>query len=424
MPQIAPMRARRLSVTEYESLRVLSDSELGKPETKGLREAEFTALCRFNEQNKHKLFTVGHRKITFMQFVGVLQIGSLTIEIFPKLAKDVTGDKELDHTRWQKLLVHMLRVCRKLPLELGPKTDLREGNVVLTDLFFGAYLDALAPLLHHGLTRRYHQVAGNQLALKGKLLFGQHVRHNAVHQERFYVQHQVYDHTHLLNQVLMAALYEVRTRSTNANVRAQAQHLSLLAPEVPLPQRITPEQLDSIQLNRKTESHHEALALARLILLSLSPTTRTGQQPLLAILFNMNRLWEEYVFRSLKRTDVSVTAHNRKPFWYSCAENATRWSIESDLLITRDDGSKLLIDTKWKHQPITERPSIQDLRQMYAYNHYFGAEDAFLLYPTAEAVQYVNGSFVEPGSQKPGHTRCHLAWWPLFPEQDAEPGRD
>jgi len=58
------------------------------------------------------------------------------------------------------------------------------------------------------------------------------------------------------------------------------------------------------------------------------------------------------------------------------------------------DGQPLVIDTKWKI--LTDnQPSMQDLRQMFAYNHFWDAPKSILLYPkVSDKVHDVNGDYV------------------------------
>ena len=49
-----------------------------------------------------------------------------------------------------------------------------------------------------------------------------------------------------------------------------------------------------------------------------------------------------------------------------------------------------MIDTKWKL--VSTEPSMEDLRQMYAYHHYFKAKKVALMYPGNNPE--ITGSFV------------------------------
>ena len=101
---------------------------------------------------------------------------------------------------------------------------------------------------------------------------------------------------------------------------------------------------------------------------------------MLALLFDMNSLWEEYVLIRLQQTAVEgVTLYGQasKGFWKNI-------SIRPDIVIEKEvNGVKetFIIDTKWKNIDYSE-PSTHDLRQMYVYNDYWNSKKAMLLYPT------------------------------------------
>lgn len=54
-----------------------------------------------------------------------------------------------------------------------------------------------------------------------------------------------------------------------------------------------------------------------------------------------------------------------------------------------------VMDTKWKSLS-TINPSVDDLRQMFVYNQYFGSELSVLIYPKASEISGVNDHFIKP----------------------------
>ena len=117
-----------------------------------------------------------------------------------------------------------------------------------------------------------------------------------------------------------------------------------------------------------------------MIILNYSPDISAGNENILALLFDMNRLWEEYIYRMLIKdipVDYEIIYQDGQHFW----ENRT---IRPDLVIRRSlpDGKKetYVIDTKWRI-PENNQPSDDELKQMYAYNLYWDAPRSMLLYP-------------------------------------------
>jgi 5-methylcytosine-specific restriction enzyme subunit McrC len=65
---------------------------------------------------------------------------------------------------------------------------------------------------------------------------------------------------------------------------------------------------------------------------------------MLALLFDMNKLWEEYILVRLKQASINhnikVYGQNSKTFWSNI-------SIRPDIVLENDD-EQFIIDTKWK----------------------------------------------------------------------------
>src|SRR5690606_15457083 len=163
-------------------------------------------------------------------------------------------------------------------------------------------------------------------------------------------------------------------------------------PEMPN-QKITKSDFDKLVFNRKTVSYKKAIEIARLILLHYHPDLSKGRDDVLALMLDMNALWEEFVLVSLKKSkEFKVRGQASKYFWKP--EGGKRRSIKPDITVSTKNDSYVL-DTKWKL--IALKPSIEDIRQMYAYHHYFEAKKVALLYPGD--AHYVTGKFVDVKSQ-------------------------
>jgi len=99
-------------VNSKNSIQVFEYQEL-KLDNANFKKHHLDAMIKFNDKNDNKYFTVIHKGIKFNSYVGVIQIGSLTIEILPKVDKDNSNSKEQKKT-WQNVLLNMLRVCRTI----------------------------------------------------------------------------------------------------------------------------------------------------------------------------------------------------------------------------------------------------------------------------------------------------------------------
>jgi 5-methylcytosine-specific restriction enzyme subunit McrC len=334
----------------------------------------FIALSKLNALHNDCYFDLRHNGIKFKQYVGVIQVDGLTIEILPKI--DSTSD---DKSLWHDVLIDMLRVTKKLKVQKAGEANVKKQQIHLLDIYFEWFLSEVQLLIHQGLIKQYYKETGNVKALKGKLEFSGHIRQNLVHKERFYTTHQIYDKDHLVHQILAQALDIVAQFSRGNYLYSKCKSVQLDFPEVKAIQA-NATTFSKVPASRKTASYATALEIARLIILNYAPNVSSGSERMLALLFDMNSLWEEYVLVRLKQVQddykLIVLGQLSKTFWNGI-------TVRPDIVIEKVEGEKkevFVIDTKWKNIN-NINPSTHDLRQMYVYNEYWNAKKSMLLYP-------------------------------------------
>ena len=355
----------KISITVYEHDRLTTDNA-------SFNHKHLNALLKLNEYHNFDYFDPIPNGVKFKQYVGIIQVDGLSIEILPK------ADKDNSSADWKGLLLQMLKACGHLKASSAGSADVKRQHLNLLEVYFELYLTEIETLIHRGLVKKYRKKTGNVRALKGKLEFAGNIRHNLVHKERFFTTHQVYDHDHLLHQTLAHALEILEQFCKGSYLFDRCKRVLLNFPEI-TPLKVTKKQLEGIVLNRKTAPYSQALELARLIILNYSPDISTGREKMISLLFDMNRLWEEFILIQIRKeltgTSYSVKGQDSQTFIGSNY-------LKPDIVIQHDIDSKkvYIIDTKWK-RPQNKSSSISDLRQMYAYNRFWKAQKAMLLYP-------------------------------------------
>lgn len=362
-----------IQVFEYQKLRY-DDSGI-------FRKNHFDAMVKFNELQQNKYFTIIHKGIRFGSYVGVIQIGGLTIEILPKADNNENADKNL----WQNILLNMLKVCKHVQVESISETQLKKRNHSILDVYFELYLNEIERLVKKGLIKKYRKNQSNQNALKGKLLFAQNIQKNVVHKEHFYCEHQVYDKNHLLHQILLNGLLVLKT-FVNDSLKDKLNRLLFEFQDFENI-NIQKKHFYKIIIDRKNHDYQKAIDIAKIIILNYSPSLNYGNENLLTLLFDMNALWEEYIFLILqkhKTDEMEVSFQNSDKFW----ENKR---IRPDIVL-KTKNETFVIDTKWK---IIEanNPSDDDLKQMFVYNLHWEAEKTLLLYPKTNQIDSNFGTF-------------------------------
>jgi len=397
--------ARLIQIFEHERLSLLANERGEK-----LFPAELEKLYEFNDKNDNKYFTGIRNGIKFSSYVGVIQIGGLTIEILPKADKETFGAKK-EFNKWRDALLNMLAICRHIKVDSVSQATLNKRYYSLLELYFDLFLDEVNILLHRGLIKKYRSVSRNSTVLRGRIMFSKNIEQNLIHQERFYTTYQTFDYEHTLNQILLKALGILSRIVKNVNIKQRIARTKFDFPEIKEIE-ITKAHFETINLSRKTLAYTEALKIAEMIIMNYSPDLKNGRVNMLALLFDMNMLWEEYVFRMLQRnipSNIKVAFQNSQPFW-------ERKTIRPDIVVTKVDAGlseTFVIDTKWKVID-SRNPSDDDLKQMYAYNLYWNSSRCMLLYPKVENYPEYFGTFHKG---RAGGNSCKLGFVNVLDDQ-------
>nr|WP_315424289.1 hypothetical protein [uncultured Pedobacter sp.] len=381
---------RTLRVFEFQTVKAGSELlfyKAGKPIIEKLDEKYITALWKIYDEKRQPFFTVTRGGIRFCQWVGVIKVLDLTVEILPKADKGDNFKSEKEQQKWQSILIDMLRICRRLDTPSVSEASLKLKSNAILDLYIERFINDVNYLLNTGLVKKYRREEINSTALKGRLLLQKHITKNIVHQERFYISKTTYDKDHLLHQILAKAIKILPLICNNQYLVSRCYQLQLNFPEV-RDLKVDAATFDKLVFDRKSESYKPAIEIAKLLLLNYRPDISSGSSHSIAILFDMNKLWEEYIYRMLvKGNDGTLTIHNQRSTKFWTHKSATRY-LKPDIVIETKEGKYIVIDTKWKNIfNDVKNIAMDDLRQMFAYHHYFDSSKCFLLYPGMDNVK-------------------------------------
>ena len=357
-------------------------------------QAHFDQLVRYNEQHGNKYFSVGHKRIYFKNYVGVFQVGNLVIEILPKADKHNITTDELKN-KWHNALIYMLHVCGYIKIDSISRADLRLQDITLVDLFYKLFLDEVKTIVHHGLIREYRHKSENLPYLKGRLVFNKHLSENYLHKEKFYTVSQVYDHNNIYNQILCKALLVLKSSINKGNLFYSEICNLLFSFEEMDGINVSDKLFDSLVFTRNNHKYESAITLARLIIQNYSPDLINGANSVIGILFDMNKLFETFIYRRLKREEnnfgeykLYIKGQTSREFWQG---RSVRPDIILEYMI---DGEqyRVIIDTKWKVLA-GDGPHDSDLKQMFVYNVHFNSFHGVLMYPEGEDKSKVDSAY-------------------------------
>ncbi len=354
----------RITVFEHQSLKPVGNNNF--------KDHHLEALQRYFGEKGTNYFTLINNGVKFNQYVGVIQVGELIIEVLPKTDKAENVD-------WRKLLIGMIRAIGTIKVFSTGTANLKIKSNSVLDLYFELFISEVEQLIHAGLIQQYRRYEENRASLKGKLNFQKQIQQNVIHKERFFVNHHAYDQNNVYNQIIFEALKVIRELNTSSSLQNRIGALFLAFPELSNI-KVNEATFLKLNFNRKSEPYRESINIARLILLNYHPDLSKGQNNVLALLFDMNALWERFVLNSLRQfapDNFKITGKVRKPFWHPETGNSA--FIEPDIVI-ENNGLTYILDTKWKVLN-DNRPSDDDLKQMFAYTKYYKSKYTALVYP-------------------------------------------
>lgn len=363
------MNPPKISVFEYDKLRIGDNPFFTKPVHQALEHLYFSSELKY-----FNLIPCG---VQFREFVGVIQVNGVQIEILPKLDR-----YDSEKSKWRDILIGMLHEVGLFRVSAPSFSSLTLRSNSILELYFELFIAEVEYLVRTGLIKQYRRQSQNQTSLKGSLDFPRHLTKNLVHQERFFTNSSIYDQDHLWHQILSQTIDLIRLLSQNSHIHSRIGALKLSFPDIS-PQKISERSFDSLVYNRKTESYRTAMEIARLLLCNYHPDLKSGRNNVLALMFDMNILWESFIYHSLRKQFIRegsgwvVIAQRSTAFWSS---RACRTSLRPDILIETGKGCKFILDTKWKH-PVDNKPSSTDLQQLFAYSRFFDTNNTALVYP-------------------------------------------
>ena len=219
------------------------------------------------------------------------------------------------------------------------------------------------------------------------------------------MRHSKYDLDHSIHRILLKALKLLKRINNASSLRSRIGTLLLDFPDL-RSISIAESTFDKIHFNRKFEPYRKAIAIAKFILLNYHPDLQKGRNDVLALMFDMNLLWEQFVYVSLRKNHVgrTISAQTSKYFWKPKNGNST--TMIPDIVINKGYNDCVVLDTKWKNLG-NRNPSPEDLRQMYVYSKYYQAKKVGLIYPGENKGPIVGKYFSEKGDHV-GDRECSV----------------
>ena len=141
------------------------------------------------------------------------------------------------------------------------------------------------------------------------------------------------------------------------------------------------------------------LKWSRIFLMNKSFTTFSGETVSRSLLFPMDNLFEGYVSKNMKKifAEYNWKVSTQDKGYYLFNEPNDQFALRPDIVVTKQDGTLVIMDTKWKSLNNNARENYNisqaDMYQMYAYARKYekanngSIPEVWMLYPLNDEVR-------------------------------------
>ena len=330
----------------------------------------FDELRNFAETSE--FFNLSWRYVQAKSYVGVIRLPSgFQIEILPKL--------NAPNEKLRGLVVEMLRTMKDFSCKKFLDAELDTARLDLYEIFISEYLKMVSDLVKRGLKSSYVRNEDNLNVFKGKLLINENLRRNFAHREKFFVTYDEYSIDRPEHRLIKAVLFKLlHSTRDNKNFRLASRLLGDFdSVAASFNYR---KDFAAISIDRTNREYQTVMNWTKIFLRGESFMPFIGQSAALALLFDMNKLFEAYVAEHIKKYfsdkfTVKIQAQEKYLF-----DEPRSFGLKPDIIIEGDE--KIILDTKWKFEI-----SAGDMYQMFAYAKKYGAKKIFLLCPLQPQVK-------------------------------------
>ena len=391
------MTVRHVVAREYE---LLVPADTGRTNCHAVGADSFAALREFVLANRDgdsplELMRLCSPRgigeaIQLQNYVGVVELcDGLQVEVLPKI--DIATDARIDDREVFACMLEELGT--DVPFRSFDRTGLSTGKAPLFEVFVSMFLDEVANLVRCGIRSAYVAVESEEKFVRGKIDFSREVRKSAARAHMINIVHDELLPDRPENRLVKATLlFLQRSSRDNGNVRRATQ----LLPAFEGVGRCVNADSDFARCvdNRSTRVYSMLISWCRVFLHGESFTMFKGDSVAMALLFPMERVFEDYVGRLLRRKalhspDVERVELQATGQWLF---EGRRVSLRPDILCECRNRRRVVLDTKWKLVNGPRDLSSADMHQMYAYGQRYRADGeslqhVVLLFPWHEGIQ-------------------------------------
>lgn len=358
------------------------------------KDLEYLSYLSENLVPNSRIFDIGLSSITARNYVGVISFGGHQIEILPKLLGSATNKSSIIEN-----LTHMLSYVNKLPVFDNELGNLSSSSMDFLDIYIKIFAQKLSISLRKGVPRRYITEEDNLSCIKGKIKIKENIKRNHIQKNKVYCEYDSFSENNILNKAFLSVIHMLLPIVRDESAKVKLKHCLRFLADVDH-EDICYHQVKNYQLSRANGHISEVFEMAKFFLKGLRQELSVGSEKVFSIIFDMNELFEEFVYRfmqdnqkSLRIASVSFQKKRRlisgvTDLMTSETEKRSLMDTYLDIFVEMEDGRKIIIDTKYKllNEDGSYHYNVKnsDVYQMCTYQRLYGLDtepEVLLLYP-------------------------------------------
>lgn len=382
-------------------------------------------LDQLNAAHNNELIQIGRKALKARQFVGVLRVGDVLLQVLPKIDTSGQPNAGLGTPGYEQAaesaarnFMFLLSYAHDLPLYARERATLQSTR---SANWFELLTRLLAQELHTqikaGLDHNYLRFEEQSAALRGTWLIDKHILSLPHERHRFDMRYDEFLPDTPLNRVFSLVVGQLLFLTRDPVNRRLLSDIDGWLQGISRPNTVGAQLLDAVQFTRLNERYRTAFNLARLYVENLTLNMSSGKRQLFAFMFDMNVLFERFIARFLtqhrmqimppmyRESRIAAQAEGQSIYLAERRPDQRRaFQLRPDILITApyelsDTAPLLIIDTKYKRlddEHARYGVGEGDFYQMLAYSTRLNCRRVLLLYSESAHSGAINGEFVIP----------------------------
>lgn len=369
-----------IQLREHDSLKIGTRD----PANHVLSEEQANALRKLEASLPKGVIRWGHKGVKFSQFCGVISLGQDSLEILPKI-----HGRETEPGISRQILIKMLYAARELTPSLHGAAHIDLQRHHLLDVFINYFCGQLFEQIHQGMIKIYVENEANLPVVRGRIIVGKQFKYNLAHNERVYCLFDELQVDNAYNQAIKATLRFLYSVAAGNRLRQRLTELLFIFDEIQ-DVLVTAADVAELPRNRVVNRYDEIYRLCEWFLSGISPDVVVGKNPAVALLFDMNRVFESFIAFRMRKVihALGYKLRVQGPQRYLGEDLYTQrnlFLLKPDISVLDQDGNVVFMgDTKWKLLDGADNKygvRQADIYQMLAYGTQYKCQRMALIYP-------------------------------------------